>query len=139
MLWICILSSSKTPETIVSDASQLTPAVHIFVWDILPMAVVGIFTAIVLDMDNYIEVLDFEDLEKILVLSRRKGIIRGDTENEIYELDQADIDRQFAQGTNSFDSKDDKQQVNKRTSNRAFYIFDPNANDMSNKSLYQNI
>ena len=101
MLWICVLASPNCPGTIISDASELTPAVHIFIWDVLPMIVVGIFTAVVLDIEDHIEVLDARDLEHIQVLSKRRGLIRTGVEAKTYELDMKDKDRKFDEDESS--------------------------------------
>jgi hypothetical protein len=65
------------------------------------MIVVGIFTAIVLDIEDHIEVLDARDLENIQVLSKRKGLIREGVEAKTYELDMMDKDRQLDEDVSS--------------------------------------
>ena len=91
MLWICVLSSGEMK--IISDVGTLTPAVHILVWDILPMIVVGIFTAIVLDFDDYMEVLDTTNLEEINLLSKTTGVKYEGQKAREHELNILDDDR----------------------------------------------
>ena len=65
------------------------------------MIVVGIFTAIVLDIEDHIEVLDARDFENIQVLSKQKGLIREGVEAKTYELDMMDKDRQLDEDDSS--------------------------------------
>ena len=78
---------------IISDVGTLTPAVHILVWDILPMIVVGIFTAIVLDFDDYMEVLDTTDLDQVNLFSKTTGVKYEGQEAREHELNILDDDR----------------------------------------------
>ena len=120
-LWICILSSPNAPQGIISDASYLSPGIHIFVWDILPMIVVGIFTAIVLDIDDYIDVLDAENIEEIQVLNKEKEIIRVGDDAIIYELNQLDSDRIFPDDDDD-DHDDDRDVVEDDAEDEYEYI-----------------
>ena len=76
------------------------------------MVVVGIFTAIILDIEDHIEVLDARDLENIQVLSKRTGLIRGGVEAKTYELDMMDKDRQLDEDDSSEESEYENREVN---------------------------
>ena len=94
-MWICVLLSPHCPELIHSEISRLRPIVHYTIKGVLPMVVASVFTAIVLDMDSHVDVLDPENLEEIQVLSKDKGLIRRGKEAKVYQYDQEDPDRVF--------------------------------------------
>ena len=76
------------------------------------MVVVGIFTAIILDIEDHIEVLDARDLENIQVLSKRTGLIRGGVEAKTYELDMMDKDRQLDEDDSLEESEYENIEIN---------------------------
>ena len=67
-----------------SEISRLRPVVHYAIKGVLPMLVASIFTAIVLDMDSHVDVLDAENLEEFQVLSKDKGLIRRGKAAKVY-------------------------------------------------------
>ena len=64
------------------------PRVHILITDLIPSVVAFSCTALVIFMNGFVGVLDFNNMTEIFVVKRRGGQVRTEIEQDVYDMGQ---------------------------------------------------
>ena len=103
ILWIIILSYDDPGgiNEIMSNGFfgwwhwMLPKALHVFVSDIIPLALAYFCTYISIHLDGKVGVLDTENFTGLYVRKKSGGKVRRLSDEEVYEMNKEDPDRVF--------------------------------------------
>ena len=144
MFWIFFLSVPHRDDEKVRTSFfaefALYPTAHIFLTDVIPLALSYFCTFAAIHLNGYVGILDCDNMDEIYVRKRKGGQIRTQTQQDAYKLDLEDPDRELDCSDNKLDQQDPDRQldcsryeVEERNSN-VQVLCPPGASSSSQKS-----
>ena len=114
VFWIFFLAiphqdDRKVHTSFMSVDWKLDPTAHIFLTDVIPLALSYFCAFAAIHLNGYVGILDCNDMDEIYIRKRKGGQIRTQTQQDAYKLDLEDPDRELDCSDDNLEEKNSEQ------------------------------